>query len=309
VTVMRKWAIAGMLYVTAIIFGFQAYEKWIADEESVAQADMENMDAMKKINEETGDTGHSTEETGSSDHKEEAMTDGHEGEEEAGSHGHESDTSHTEGSQVNTFVMNDQNNIKIFLKDRVGNPVDDLEVSHEKIFHLILVDEQLQKYYHVHPERTAKGEFTINNPLPDGYYKAFVDIKPKNLSYEVEPVPFVVGNPASEDHGHPLVPDINLNKTVDGEDVTLNISSFKANEPVTLSFNLDKTNLTPYLGAMGHVVILDEYGKKFLHVHPSNDKEPIFETEFDKPGIYKIWAEFQQNGKVRAFPFVIEVTE
>jgi P-type Cu+ transporter len=309
VTVMRKWAIAGMIYVTAIIFGFQAYEKWIADEESVVEADMGDMDAMKTMDEETGDTDHATEETESSDHEEKAMSDGHDGEAAAGSHGHGSDTSHSVGSQVNAFVMNDQNNIKIFLKDKAGNPVDDLEVSHEKIFHLILVDEQLEKYYHVHPERTAKGEFMINNPLSTGFYKAFVDIKPKNLTYEVEPVPFVVGNPVSEEHGHPLVPDTNFNKTVDGENVTLNISSFKANEPVKLTFDLDETNLTPYLGAMGHVVILDEYGKNFLHVHPSNDTEPIFETEFDKPGIYKIWAEFQQNGRVRAFPFVIEITE
>ncbi|MFF2447786.1 hypothetical protein ACFVSW_11865 [Neobacillus sp. NPDC058068] len=58
---------------------------------------------------------------------------------------------------------------------------------------------------------------------------------------------------------------------------------------------------------MGHVVILNEYGKEFLHVHPSNENKPTFETSFDKPGIYKIWAEFKQNGKVRAFPFVFEI--
>jgi hypothetical protein len=53
---------------------------------------------------------------------------------------------------------------------------------------------------------------------------------------------------------------------------------------------------------MGHVVILDENAQDFLHVHPANDREPIFETQFKQPGIYKIWAEFKQNGKVRAFP-------
>jgi P-type Cu+ transporter len=305
---MRKWAIAGMLYVTAIIFGFQAYDKWIADEDSTVQANMDDMDAMEG-KEAAGDANHGAEEMEMADGDEEGemdMADGHETEE---GHGHESNSSHIKGSQVNAFVMSDQNKIKIFLKDKVGNPVDELEVAHEKIFHLILVDEQLQRYYHVHPERTAKGEFTISNPLPDGYYKAFVDIKPLNLAYKVEPVPFVVGTPVSESHGHPLVPDTNFTKMIDSEKVTLDISSFKANEPVKLTFDLDKTNLTPYLGAMGHVVILDEYGKNFLHVHPSNNTEPIFETEFDKPGIYKIWAEFQQNGKVRAFPFVIEVTE
>jgi P-type Cu+ transporter len=301
---MRKWAIAGMLYVTAVIFGFQAYDKWIADEESVAEANMDGMGDM----EESKESEHGNMEEEASD-QEEAITDKHGSDEEEGSHGHESSSSLGATSQVNAFVFNDHNEIKIHLKDKTGNPVDNLEVNHEKILHLIMVDEQLEKYYHVHPERTGEGEFTINTPMPDGYYKAFVDIKPTNLAYEVEPIPFVVGDPSSESHGHPLIPDSNFSKTVDGENVKLTASTFKANEDVKLSFELDQTNLTPYLGAMGHVVILDEYGKNFLHVHPSNDSEPIFETKFEKPGIYKIWAEFQQNGKVRAFPFVVEIKE
>ncbi|MBS4214676.1 hypothetical protein [Neobacillus rhizophilus] len=308
---MRKWAIAGMLYVTIVIVGFQTYDKWFADEKSTAaEAGMQDMGNTKnkknKDNKESMDT---MGDMGSSDHGSEAAETGAHGEE--GSHGHDGGSSHSDGSEVNTFVYNDKDNIKIYLKDKAGNPIDDLEVNHEKILHLIIVDEQLQKYYHLHPERTGKGEFTIGNILPEGYYKAFIDIKPKSHAYAVEPVPFVVGSPVvnTDAHGHSLVPDTDFTKVVDREKVTMTVSSFKAGENVKLSFDLDRTNLTPYLGAMGHVVILDEYGKKFLHVHPSNDTEPIFETTFSKPGIYKIWAEFQQNGKVRAFPFVIEVTE
>lgn len=305
---MRKWAIAGMLYVTLVIVGFQAYDKWFADEKTTAaQAGMQDMGSKNsKGNKENVE---SMDDMGSEDHGTEAEETSAHGEE--GSHGHDGGSSHSEGSQVNAYVYNDQNTIKIYLKDKAGNPVDNLEVNHEKILHLIIVDEQLQKYYHVHPERTGKGEFTIGNLLPEGYYKAFIDIKPKSLAYEVEPVPFVVGSPAvnTAAHGHALEPDTDFTKIVDGEKVTMNISSFKAGENVTLTFDLDRTNLTPYLGAMGHVVILDEYGKKFLHVHPSNDTDTIFETTFSKPGIYKIWAEFKQNGKVRAFPFVIEVKE
>jgi P-type Cu+ transporter len=300
---MRKWALAGMLYVTVVIVGFQVYTNWIAKEDRAAAEEqgMENMGGMeKKVDKENMDDIDTTENTEDSSQE----TGGHE---EEGSHGHEEDTSHSEGSQVNAFVFNDQDQIKIFLKDKAGNPIDDLEVNHEKILHLILVDEQLQKYYHIHPERTGEGEFTIANPLTDGYYKAFIDIKPTSLDYEVEPVPFVVGIPNTAAHGHALEPDTSLSKTVGGEQVTLNMRSVKVGENVKLSFVLDQTNLTPYLGAQGHVVILDEYGKKFVHVHPSNDTEPIFETTFETPGIYKIWAEFQQNGKVRAFPFVIEV--
>jgi P-type Cu+ transporter len=283
---MKKWAIAGVLYVAAVIGGFQAYDKWIANDKS---------------SEALGDSRHGNQMDINRNHSNQ--------EKSGSSHAHESSAAHEGDSEVNAYVQNDEKHINIFLKDKAGNPVDELEVNHEKLLHLIIVDEQLQKYYHVHPERTGKGEFTIENNLPEGFYKAFIDIKPKNKAYEVEPVPFIIGNPSPVTHGHELTPDTTFRKSVDGETVKLNISSFKAGEPVTLSFDLNQTNLTPYLGAMGHIVILDEYGKQFLHVHPENGDKPIFKTKFAKPGIYKIWAEFKQNGKVRAFPFVIEMVD
>ncbi|MEW9668430.1 hypothetical protein [Ammoniphilus sp. 3BR4] len=132
-------------------------------------------------------------------------------------------------------------------------------------------------------------------------------MKPKNLEYHVEAVPLVVGMPSVPTKTGELNPDPMLTKQIDGETVSLNMSSFHVNELVTLTFDLDQTPLTPYLGAMGHVVILDEAAQNFLHVHPAAHHEPIFETKFDKPGLYKIWAEFKQNGKVRAFPFVVEI--
>lgn len=81
----------------------------------------------------------------------------------------------------------------------------------------------------------------------------------------------------------------------------------KVNEPVTLSFELDQTNLQPYLGAIGHNVILNKEATDYIHVHPANDNEPIFETQFEQAGTYKIWAECKQNGIVRAFPFGVEI--
>jgi P-type Cu+ transporter len=280
---LKKWAIAAVLYVAAVIGGFQVYDKWIADDKSsAAQAEGNSMG----MGGEQGKKGESKSES---------------------SHMDGMDSSHMGSSEVNAYLQNDGKSLNIFLKDKAGNPIDDLEVNHEKLLHFIIVDDQLQKYYHIHPEKTGKGQFTIANNLPEGFYKAYIDIKPKNKDYMVEPIPFIVGNPSPETHGHELVPDTNFSKSVDGETVKLTINAFKVGEPVKLSFDLDRTNLTPYLGAMGHVVILDEYGKKYLHVHPLNDKETVFETEFEKPGIYKIWAEFKQNGKVRAFPFVIEI--
>ncbi|MED4911024.1 hypothetical protein P9761_22885 [Brevibacillus centrosporus] len=151
--------------------------------------------------------------------------------------------------------------------------------------------------------------YLIGKILPNGFYKAFIDIKPKQLVYSVEPVPFVVGNPVVSVDNEELKPDDQLIQTVEGETVKLNMSSFRTNEPVSLKFDLDRTKLTPYLGAMGHVVILDENAQKYLHVHPSNGEEPIFETKFSNPGLYKIWADFKQDGKIRTFSYVVAIAE
>jgi hypothetical protein len=277
-----KWVIASILYVAVAIGGFTVYDEFFADETQAVSA------AKHEVKHEAVD---------------------HHYKNNGGAHEHGSDSAHKETSEVNAFVQSSTDEIKIFLKDKTGNPVNDLEVNHEKLLHLIIVDEHLQNYYHVHPEQSGKGEFRMENNLPEGFYKAFIDIKPKNLAYDVAPVPFIVGNPSglTNTHNDELKPDNHFTQNIDGERVLLNLSSAKVNQPVTLAFDLDKTNLSPYLGAMGHVVILDEMAQHFLHVHPANDKEPIFETQFKQPGIYKIWAEFKQDGKVRAFPFVVEI--
>ncbi|MGD8189473.1 hypothetical protein ACQCN2_05650 [Brevibacillus ginsengisoli] len=277
-----KWVIAALLYVAVVIGGFQVYDQYFADKTQIASA-------MKHEGNQA--PGHS------------------EGSHEESGHDHQNASGHEGTSEVTTFVQSNGNEIKIFLKDKTGNPVNDLVVNHEKLLHFIIVDDHLNKFYHVHPEQIGQGEFRVQSNLPEGFYKAFIDIKPKNLAYHVVPVPFVVGNPSglTDSHHDKLKPDNQLFQTIDGETVKLKLSSTQANQPITLMFDLDKTKLSPYLGAMGHVVILDENAQTFLHVHPANDQETIFETEFKQAGIYKIWAEFKQDGKVRAFPFVVEI--
>jgi hypothetical protein len=71
------------------------------------------------------------------------------------------------------------------------------------------------------------------------------------------------------------------------------------------------TNLQPYLGAMGHLVIISEDGNDFVHAHPvegATTSGPIaFEAHFPRPGIYGGWGQFQRAGVVLTVPFVIEV--
>lgn len=71
------------------------------------------------------------------------------------------------------------------------------------------------------------------------------------------------------------------------------------------------TDLQPYLGAVGHVVILNQDGGEYLHVHPTDEKssgqDAKFMATFPHSGVFKIWDQFQQNGKVFTVPFVVKV--
>ena len=276
---MKKWIISAFVYLLVVIGSSTVYDLFINKEEPAYSSAVNHV--TEDINEPHG---HNEADEG---------------------HGHGEDNEKT--GEINADFSYKSGLITITLTNLEGNPVEDLVVNHEKLLHLIVVDEHLEKYYHLHPEKAGNGKFELTHPLEEGSYKAFVDVKSKSLNYQVEPLAFQVVE-QKESHSHEkLVPDTTLTRTTDGKTAEMKVSSFDAGKPVTLNFKLVESILEPYLGAAGHIVILDEKANQYLHVHPKNEQEPIFETQFDQPGVYKIWAEFKQEGKVRVFSYVIEI--
>ena len=64
----------------------------------------------------------------------------------------------------------------------------------------------------------------------------------------------------------------------------------------------------PYLGAGGHLVALREGDMAFLHVHPIGD-DPRFEVDFPTPGRYRLFLQFQHEGRVHTAAFTHEGAE
>lgn len=216
-----------------------------------------------------------------------------------------------------TAKANEETELTIQITDKAGTPVNDFEVNHEKLLHLIIVDHDLSYFSHIHPEFQGNGKFTVKTSFPTGgEYKVFADFIPAGgasttLSQWVK----VEGKEG--EHGA-ITADSKLVKEVDGKVVELSLSSANAKEDVTLTFNIQdaKTkqgidNLEPYLGAVGHVVILSEDAEKYLHVHPLDEKatgpKAQFGTSFPQSGTYKLWGQFQHNGEVFTVPFVVDV--
>jgi hypothetical protein len=68
------------------------------------------------------------------------------------------------------------------------------------------------------------------------------------------------------------------------------------------------TDLDPYLGARGHLVAIREGDGAYLHVHPAGEDELAFDTEFDEPGRYRLFLQFNHGGAVRTAAFTVQVT-
>lgn len=220
-------------------------------------------------------------------------------------HGHNHIKEEDDGGLVQTEVDVNDDYLDISIKDDQGRYVNDLQVTHEKLLHLIVISSDMKAYRHLHPEQVGDGQFRIKHQLPDGHFKAFIDIDPKGKAYHVEPVPFVIGEGARETAT--LHESKNLTLEQNGHKVTLSPGPWMANEETTLLFDLHEQEPEPYLGSNGHVVIINERADEYLHVHPA--KNLSFHTEFSDPGLYKVWAEFKFDGRVHTFPFVIKVTE
>ncbi|MBM7703475.1 hypothetical protein [Metabacillus iocasae] len=274
--IIVMWGLSAVLFLAAVIGVYTFYEKM------------------------NGNESHHAHEVAS---QKESEVDHQHGKDEHEDHSAHSDSAK---SEVTTNVTYENAIITIEVKDKEGD-TPELALSHEKMMHLIIVSSDLNHYYHVHPERHANGLYTKEFHLPNGAYKVFVDIKPKNIAYHVSPVELHIGDEQHHHESNQLTPDQELKKTVDGKEVELTTTPLQAGEPVTLTFDTKEATPEPYLGALGHVVILDETGEKFLHVHPTSKDQTVFETTFAEPGLYKVWGEFQFDGNVHVYPFVIEV--
>ena len=231
------------------------------------------------------------------------------------------------------------------IKDKQGAIVKDLETVHEKLVHLLIVSKDLAEFYHIHPEQQADGSFKVMHTFPNGGdYRLYVDFTPQASSQVVEQVNVKVSG--TERAAVPLVPDQTLEKTVDDLRVVMKPEGdIKAGNELMLNFQIfdaksgkPVTDLQNYLGALAHFVIISEDMKDFVHAHPmskgekmdgmkmdeskphSHDKtegdakkvsesEVSAHTAFPRAGLYKLWAQFQRNGKVISVPFIVNVPQ
>ena len=217
-----------------------------------------------------------------------------------------------------------------FFNPRTGDQVKDFYVTHEKLFHLFIVSQDLSEFQHIHPVLERDGSFTIESVLPRaGNYKIYSDIYPNEGAPQVLQQNLTTAGYSSDlvaTRPH-ITPDSSLVKTVDGMKIELKIepANIIAGQPVALKYHLTdaKTeqpvrDLVPYLGAWGHTLTLSEDQSDYVHSHPEEmvpdtpDKSKLrggpdatFNAFFPRPGNYRIWTQFQRGDVLTTVSFTV----
>jgi hypothetical protein len=148
----------------------------------------------------------------------------------------------------------------------------DFDVVHEKTSHLILVSSDYTDFQHVHPDLDDKGTFTIRDVVfkKPGPYYVFMDVTPQGSRQIVKRFEVPVQGKAA-----PLVLKEDT-RDLKAADMRIRLKTMPARlkkGDAMLHFELTRdgkpvTNITPFMGAMGHVIAMGKDGAPFLHIHP-----------------------------------------
>ncbi|MFI6940573.1 hypothetical protein ACIBI4_14975 [Streptomyces sp. NPDC050418] len=219
-------------------------------------------------------------------------------------------TAYTLGLKTPRLTADRAGELRFAIEDEQGRPLKSYTREHGKELHLIVASRDLTVYRHLHPERDADGTWSTPVKLPEaGSYRIFADFKAKGAAEgDVQAAEVAVAGPYKPKE----LPKASPVAKVDGYEVRLNgkLKPGKASELV-LSVSKDGRpvkNLQPYLGAYGHLVALKAGDLEYLHVHPNDGPagpDISFTAETTGKGAYRLFLDFQHEGKVRTAAFTV----
>jgi hypothetical protein len=195
------------------------------------------------------------------------------------------------------------------------------------------VSEDLTQFLHVHPDYQGNGVFVLKDlVLPvAANFVTFADFTPTGDQQQFVRNALAVNDATTKQPNLVVSP---TEVTVDDLKMHLvNGEAFKTGTETTLKFHVtdtatgvDVASLDEYLGAAGHLVIIDQTSQTYIHTHPAeHDMETMnsmagmdmpmqygpdleFVTEFPSAGLWSMWLQVQYKGEVYTFPYVVEVT-
>jgi hypothetical protein len=197
----------------------------------------------------------------------------------------------------------------------------DLAIAHEQKLHLLIVDETLSDYHHLHPVEEKPGKFVTSfTPRAGGRYIAFADVVDAATGVQH----YVRAEMISA--GAVPIPDraITSESVVDGYRFSLRLppglsaaGGGHAEVRITDRHGAPVKSLEPVMGAFAHGVGFTERLDGVLHVHP-HGREPRTATERGgpklafhlnpaRPGFHRLYVQVRIDGHDRFASFGLDV--
>ena len=200
------------------------------------------------------------------------------------------------------------------LDPKTNQRVTDFEIVHEKLFHMFIVSQDLQFFLHEHPRKDADSIFRYTAQLPKpGMYRVLSDFYPRGgIPQLIARTLIVPGAPVTP--GTKLTPDVSPQKS-DNLTVALRMEPQQpiAGMKTLLFFRLDPgDHIEQYLAAWGHMMAASSDLVDMIHTHPflaDGGPNIQFNVIFPRPGVYRLWVQFQRLGVVNTVAFNVPVTD
>lgn len=182
-----------------------------------------------------------------------------------------------------------------------GEPVDDLQVEHEKLMHVIGVSDDLREFVHIHPQRVSPGVWQVNHAFTNaGRYQLWSDVKQQGLVYSFAQSPLkVAGVPVrAVAEKIPKLEDVKAGFRVSLE-TPGELVAGQTNLFLVKIHNVEGTQIGTefFLGALLHVVVVKDDLTVYAHGHAGNhlkgERDLYFNQVFPERGNYKIFAQFR----------------
>lgn len=196
-----------------------------------------------------------------------------------------------EGLAVNLSVLpapvsvGTSTRLDFFVNEKPGNvpvPASDLELEHTKLMHVIGIRDDMNEFFHIHPELMPMQEYdpimasTLSTPYvfkKPGRYKIWSEIKKDGVVHTFGHSPILV-----EGEGTRSQKQVFFARNVIADNYQV---AFLFDEPAVknqatdLAFDIhtltgQEIEVEPYLGADIHLTLIKDDWKQFIHTHPED---------------------------------------
>jgi hypothetical protein len=189
---------------------------------------------------------------------------------------------------------------------------------HERFFHLFVISRDLGYFEHLHPLPQSDGSFLLGQPIPPGEYMLIADFLPDRATPQMVQRALIAPGRSARPRLATPAADPARRVVRDGLAVTLEVRELAVGKEAPMTFTVTDaadgtpvTDLAPYLGAPAHMLIVKGDLSDAIHAHPeelrTGGPTVSFHPLMPAAGDYKLWIQFQREGKVTTFPFWLQV--